>query len=223
MESLSTSTKEALLLTAGELFADHGVEGTSIRTIAEKCQANIAAVNYHFGGKENLHLAVIRYVLEKTRCSRARELMGREHTWAQNPQQCAEAVYAIVEECVQQYFTGIHPRWYGRLFMRILLRPTPANWKIVEELLLPEFSMMREVMRRCRPGMSAREAELWTDSLIGQLAHYIFAEEFMRMTPGRHAFDTKFQKSILNHVSKMLIRGLELPLPAFLKEEADHA
>ena len=60
------TTKEALLLAAGELFAENGVEGTSIRAIAERCQANIAAVNYHFGSKENLYMALVRYVLERS-------------------------------------------------------------------------------------------------------------------------------------------------------------
>lgn len=223
MESLTISTKETLLLAAGELFANYGLEGTSIRTIAEKCQANIASVNYHFGSKENLYLAVIRYVLEKSHCTQAYDLMDSRQAWAHDPQKCAEAIYRIVQEYVQHYFTGIRPRWHGRLFMRILLHPTPAIWKIVEELVLPDFDMIREVLRCCRPGMSVREAELWKDSLIGQLTHYIFAEEFMMMTPDRAPFDTEFQKTLLNHISTVLIRGLQLPVPAFLVEETDYA
>lgn len=223
MEQTAYTTKEALLLAAGELFAEHGVDGTSIRTIAERCQANIAAVNYHFGSKENLYLALVRYVLEQIRCCRAGELLARREEWAGDPLKCAEAVYSIVEERCQHYFANIHPRWYGRLFMRILLQPTPAVSEIIKETVLPEFNGICDVLRCCRPSMSADEAELWADTLISQLNHYIFTEELKELFPEPRWYAPAFQKEILCHVSRVLIRGLELPMPAFLQEDTSHA
>lgn len=223
MEQSASTTKEALLTAAGELFAEHGVEGTSIRAIAEKCQANIAAVNYYFGTKENLYHVLIRRVLEKTRCRRAGDLLKRKHEWAHEPLKCAEALYSIVEEHIGQYFTGIHPRWYGRLFMRILLQPTPAIYELMTDLTTHDMDALRAVLHCCRPGMSAKEAELWADSLMGQLVHYVFAEDFLLMIPGRGSFDEAFQRDVLRHVSRVLIRGLELPMPAFLQEGPAHA
>lgn len=223
MELTTNTTKEGLLLAAGELFAEHGVEGTSIRAIAEKCQANIAAVNYHFGSKENLYLALVRYVLEQIHCRRAGELLRCREEWAQAPLKCAEAVYSIVEERCQHYFANVHPRWYGRLFMRILLQPTPAVSEIMKETVVPEFDEMCDVLRCCRPAMSAAEAKLWTDTLISQLNHYIFAEELMELFPEPRWFTPAFQREILFHVSRVLIRGLELPVPDFLLEGTSHA
>ncbi len=224
MEPKTPTTREALIEAAGELFAEHGAEGTSVRAIAAKCQANIASVNYYFGSKENLYLVVIRYVLEQTRCYRAAALLKNQHEWAHDPKKCGEAVYQIVEEHIQQYFTGIHPRWYGRIFMRILLQPTPAIWEIMEELIMPNFDCLRGVLRCCHPGMSEEEAEMWADSLIGQLTHYIFAEDFLLIIPGRRKLtDSAYQKDILRHVSRTIIRGLELPMPEFLMEGAADA
>lgn len=224
MEHTVSTTKEALLLAAGELFAEHGVEGTTIRAIAEKCKANIAAVNYHFGSKENLYMVVIRHVLEQTRCYRAEELMRRRQDWADDPVKCAEALYRIVEEHVQQFFTGIHPRWYGRIFMHILLQPTPVIWEIMEELVMPNINCLRQVLQCCRPGMNNEEADLWVDSLMGQLIHYVYAEDFLFIIPDhRKLTEPEYQKEILRHVAKVLIRGLELPVPAFLQEGAAHA
>lgn len=224
MEQAVSTTKEALLHAAGELFAEHGVEGTSIRAIAEKCKANIAAVNYHFGTKENLYLVVIRHVLEQTRCYRAVELFKHRQEWEQEPVLCAEAIYRIVEEHIQQFFTGIHPRWYGRIFMRLMLQPTPAIWEIVAELVMPNIDALREVLKCCRPGMSKEEVDLWVDSLMGQLMHYVFAEDFLLIIPDhRKLSDAGYQKDILRHVTKTLIRGLELPMPVFLEEGAVHA
>ena len=49
------TTKAKLLEAAGEEFADKGFEKATIRGICELAGANIAAVNYHFGDKEQLY------------------------------------------------------------------------------------------------------------------------------------------------------------------------
>ena len=47
-------TRERLLDAAEQLFAEHGIEATSLRTITTRAEANLASVNYHFGSKEEL-------------------------------------------------------------------------------------------------------------------------------------------------------------------------
>lgn len=46
--------KQRLLDAGEELFAEHGWNGVSIRTIAAKADVSLAALNYHFGEKEKL-------------------------------------------------------------------------------------------------------------------------------------------------------------------------
>ena len=53
------NTKTRLLDTAERLFAHHGIEATSLRTITAEAGVNLAAVNYHFQSKEALMHAVI--------------------------------------------------------------------------------------------------------------------------------------------------------------------
>ena len=58
-------TKVRLLEAAGEEFACKGFDAARIRTICERAGANVAAVNYHFGDKEQLYLQAL---LEAHRC-----------------------------------------------------------------------------------------------------------------------------------------------------------
>lgn len=51
---MSDQTVTALLDTAERLFAEHGIEAVSLRRITREAGANVAAVHYHFGGKEGL-------------------------------------------------------------------------------------------------------------------------------------------------------------------------
>ena len=43
-----------ILQVAETLFAEHGFDGTSIRTISKEAKINIAMVSYYFGSKEKL-------------------------------------------------------------------------------------------------------------------------------------------------------------------------
>lgn len=52
-------TKTRLLDAAESLFIDAGYEGMSMRLITARADANLAAVNYHFGGKDALIHAML--------------------------------------------------------------------------------------------------------------------------------------------------------------------
>lgn len=48
-------TRQRLLNSACEVFAEKGFSDATIKEISERAEANIAAVNYHFGSKEDLY------------------------------------------------------------------------------------------------------------------------------------------------------------------------
>jgi len=54
-------TKQKILDEAERLFAEQGVQATSLRTIVNKAGVNVAAIHYHFGSKE----AVIRAIIAR--------------------------------------------------------------------------------------------------------------------------------------------------------------
>ncbi|NQT73660.1 MAG: TetR/AcrR family transcriptional regulator [Chloroflexi bacterium] len=58
------STKSKILDAAEKLFAEKGYEGTSIRAICSAARANVAAVHYHFGGKECVAEAIMERRME---------------------------------------------------------------------------------------------------------------------------------------------------------------
>jgi AcrR family transcriptional regulator len=54
-----SETKDRILDAAERLFSEQGVRGVSLRSITSAAQANLAAVNYHFGSKDELIKAVL--------------------------------------------------------------------------------------------------------------------------------------------------------------------
>ena len=55
-------TREQILDAAEALFAEHGINGVSLRAIVGAAGANIAAIHYHFGSRERLiEEVMVRY------------------------------------------------------------------------------------------------------------------------------------------------------------------
>src|SRR5436309_2278461 len=67
LSSVDTRTSETrsqvcdrLLDVAERLFAERGFRATSVRDITAEASCNVAAVNYYFGGKDNLYREMFR-------------------------------------------------------------------------------------------------------------------------------------------------------------------
>jgi AcrR family transcriptional regulator len=59
-EELAMPTDRRLLLAAERLFAERGIDAVSLRTVMAAASANVAAVHYHFGSKDELVRALIK-------------------------------------------------------------------------------------------------------------------------------------------------------------------
>jgi len=59
-------TRRNLLKAAGEIFAKKGFRDATIAEICRQAKANVAAANYHFGGKEALYVESWRFAFEKS-------------------------------------------------------------------------------------------------------------------------------------------------------------
>jgi AcrR family transcriptional regulator len=67
----ASDTRERLLHAAGHIFAEKGFEPASLRAITNAAGVNLAAVNYHFGSKENLIWEVLRSRIEPINARRS--------------------------------------------------------------------------------------------------------------------------------------------------------
>src|SRR5438445_6310229 len=84
----SSATKGKILDAAESLFMEHGFEATSLRQITAAASVNLAAVNYHFGGKEELFQAVLTRRLDPMNQERIALLTRFEHEAAPNTLSC---------------------------------------------------------------------------------------------------------------------------------------
>src|SRR3989442_9867917 len=79
------TTAERLVVTAERLYGEHGIDAVSLRQIAEAAgQRNPAAVQYHFGTRDDLLRAIVEYRVGPANARRLQmldelERRGRAH------------------------------------------------------------------------------------------------------------------------------------------------
>ena len=93
---MAADTKERILDTAERLFADHGFPATSLRDITQEAGVNLAAVNYHFGGKEGLLIEVLERKIAPVNRSRLAQLETLETAAGSDPVPTEHLVRAFV-------------------------------------------------------------------------------------------------------------------------------
>ncbi|PWW04847.1 TetR family transcriptional regulator [Paenibacillus cellulosilyticus] len=74
---MEQDVKQRILLAAKELFAVQGFDGTTIRQICDKANANISLVSYYFGGKEKVFQHIFETYFPGTKLDQA-EAMFRD-------------------------------------------------------------------------------------------------------------------------------------------------
>jgi AcrR family transcriptional regulator len=127
--ALALSSKEQIVVTAERLFAEHGIEGVSLRHIGQSAgNANNSAVQYHFGSKDNLIRAIFEYRLPYL--TRRRQLLVAERRPASLRAWVECYLIPVIEQAEEPgswyltFVTQLH-RWdQGQLLDRV---PPPAR------------------------------------------------------------------------------------------------
>ena len=142
-------TKQRILDSAERLFADHGFEGTSLRTIISDARVNLAAIHYHYHSKEALLDAVLVRRLEPIN----RERLDRLNACGQNP-----SLEAVLEAFLSPVVrVGADPERGGPTFVRLMGRIIFGEGNHLLRLVKQHFS---EVLQRFTAALHQAAPEL---------------------------------------------------------------
>ena len=163
MSSTRFSTKERILGAAEELFAQQGFSGTSLRQVTSRAEVNIAAVNYHFGSKENLVNEVFRRRMDEMSAQRL-EMLGKAQ------QDAAGNLEAILAAFVEPALTLAANRNGGGAFIRVIARAYAETNDGLRAFLSERYGNVQRDFARalavCLPALSKEEL-YWRLDFVG--------------------------------------------------------
>ena len=200
----NAGTRARILEAALDVFAEYGFDGTSTREICKRADVNVAALNYHWGSKESLWLAVCDAV--------ARQVMRVTRDCLETAQPVEVAV----------------PRLIGTLFDAMVADPRPVRigqWASLQaesmdfpsvfETFEPWFRLAVQYFTHLEDEGRIRDldVEVLLSTFYGQFAQALIVQPSQRQYFGHDLRDpahaARVRKCLIDTALTLL--GLELP------------
>jgi AcrR family transcriptional regulator len=162
-------TPERVLASACEVFAEKGFRDATVAEICERAQANIAAVNYHFGDKSSLYNSCWRHAFKVA--LDAFPLNGDLDEDAA-PE---ERLGAFIRSFVMRIFSDSEASFFPRMMVKEMAEPTDALEAILDEVVTPQRTMLEGIIAELiGPSASQMQLRACTFSVISQCVFFAF-------------------------------------------------
>lgn len=201
----SRDTHDRILAAAQKLFGEKGYGATSVRDITTEAECNVASVNYHFGGKDNLYLETFRSMLTLLR-DRRLEMMG--DLMARDPAPTLEEFVETFAVIVIEPLVGDER---GRLFINIVSRemiaPRLPKGVLVTEFFEPLMERASAALASVAPSLSEISARMCVMSMVGQLLHMLRAYHLLNDVGRADILPTRHEDQ-LDHFVRFSVGGV---------------
>ena len=177
----NSGPKLRLVESAEKLFAEKGFESVSVRDITKEAGANVAAVNYHFGSRDGLVVAVIsRYLMPVNQ-----ERLARLDRAEKNGSQVAEILAAFVKPMVEQVGKSeLSEKLYCQLLGRIFSEQAVALPGELEYQTRTVVERFTKALSKALPGFTPEELVWRLHFIVGGLIHLLTHSGFLYRVGG---------------------------------------
>ncbi len=209
-----SDTRQRILDAAELLFTQYGFEATTLRRITGAAGVNLAAVNYHFGSKEELIRELFRRRLTWLNQQRLQELDRLEAEAGDKPlkpSQILEVFFGVALRMAADTKGG------GRAFMRLLGRTYAKPSDFVRGFLAEEYAAVvarfKAALIKALPGVPGEEI-LWRfHFMLGAMSYAISGTDALHIV-AEDALDDDDAEALYARLMSFMLGGLRAPLPA---------
>jgi len=204
----SDSTRQAvtrlrLLEAAAQEFADHGFQNATVRDICKRADANVAAVNYHFGDKCGLYAVTLKHWLGVS-LEKFPPLMG-----VPQDAPAVDRLRGFVEGSLRRMLASGSEGWHGQLMAREMVAPTACFDSLVQESLRPMAALLEGIVAEIA-GPDVPESVIRSSamSVIGQCCFYRHSREVVTRLFGDEIYAGPYIETIADHITRFSVAGI---------------
>jgi TetR/AcrR family transcriptional regulator, regulator of cefoperazone and chloramphenicol sensitivity len=197
------NTSRKLLVSASAVFAAKGYRDATVAEICERAGTNIAAVNYHFGSKEDLY--------------RESWLFTFRASIAAHPPDGGLPVDAPAEERLRGYIVTTLQRAIAeeneefRIMTKEITQPTGLLDIVAHEAIMPLQQMLEHVIRELiGPEAAEQQVQFCGMSILNQCMHPMVMHIWGHDTVKRHPMPPVIDniESFAEHVFRFSLAGI---------------
>jgi AcrR family transcriptional regulator len=207
-------TKDRILDAAETLFMEQGFSATSLRHITARARVNLAAVNYHFGSKEELVKAVFSRRLgplnrERIAALEALERASRGQPLA--PRRILEAFLCASLRLSRDPIRG------SAVFLRLLGQAFTEPAEYMRNFLPEQYRDVviryKAAFARALPQVPEEELVWRLHFLFGAIAYSMAGNDSLRLICDYSLEGGDDPDAIIRHLVPFALGGLAAPLP----------
>jgi len=196
-------TRGKLIESAGQVFAEVGFREATVREICSRAGTNVAAVNYHFGGKLGLYTEVL-----------ASSLLAQQAAALNSSMAYPSDPRAALRALICEWFKTIHedgkPAWFARIMAHEMGQPTAALDRVAEAMGGNYLRLRTLVGKLIGRGPNDALTRLCVHSVVGQVLHYVTARPMLaRLWPDLKLDNEEQRRTIADHIVAFSLAGME--------------
>src|SRR6201988_1984596 len=207
-------TKPRILDAAEALFMEHGFEATSLRAITAAAGVNLAAVNYHFGTKEELFQSVLTRRLDPMNQDRVELLTRLEGEAVPDALPCEKILMALFIPALP---ISRDPERGGKNFLRLLGRAYADPAPFIRQFLSEQYAVMiarfKTAFSRALPQLPRKELSWRLHFVMGALSFTLAGTDALKLITALSRGEAGNDEVLLRRLAPFLVAGLRAPLP----------
>jgi len=212
LDATSADTKTRILDAAESLFMEHGFEATSLRQLTSAAAVNLAAVNYHFGSKEELFQAVLTRRLDPMNQERIDLLERLEREAGGKALSCEKILFAMLIPALR---LARDERRGGKNFLRLVGRAYADPAPFIRHFLSGQYAEMigryKEAFLKALPHLSRQELTWRLHFVMGALSYTLAGTDALKLFAQVTASDKDNDELLLQRLAPFLVAGLKAP------------
>jgi AcrR family transcriptional regulator len=215
-DQLIEDPKDKIRIAARKLICEKGIDKTTTRDIASEAGVNIAAINYHFGGKDNLAVEVFREVARRSAQYRLEQLTALEEAAVAEGRPLR--IFDVVQSFVSGYFREDSPS-EGELLANLIIknRLAPTEWtsRIITEEIDGMAVRYIDAIQAAAPTLSYSEVcwryHLMVGTVLIALNHNDHEQRIERLSGGQCSLGVGSE--LREHLVDFIVDGIKGPPP----------
>lgn len=162
----SETTKKALIMAAGELFAEYGIDAVTTRAIAEKAGENTGIIHYHFGSKDGLLNAVMDFASEPWRSNPLGCFLEEHRSLLQTRNGQNTITTQLIKMFLSVLFSPEKPSWCCTLVFQLLQRDLEVSRNFFEVAARHPINAFMEIYHVASGDQDFERAYNWGMAII---------------------------------------------------------
>ena len=199
------------------MFAENGFHGVSVRELCAAAGANVAAIQYHFGGKEGLYQAIFETTLDEDETSFNVAMnnidLALKHT-DPDKKQITLAVEMYINSFFARFPLNEQKRWFSVLVLREISFPGPGFEQILNRRVKrSQQTLSRIIATLQKIDEHSEMARLQAHVINGTIMSALLSRNVLTRIMNWKTLTPKTLEQLYKVVSQLVFNSLSLTPP----------